>query len=243
MRRRLLDLRSPGSAAAIGLLSGGLLAGPSPVSGPPESISLAPAIEGLILEQDGRIRSQSGAVRNGGYPGRRARRPGADQPDPRPELTAFEPAGEYDLLQADGGSRVVEVLWREAVPWQPHRRRPRAVCRELRSAPAATSRAVRSADRPRQHRDVRASSGQGAGLVRPGDRRGRGAVKSNWTGSTACATPSARSASDQIIIHAAQRLQRCVRDTDTVARLGPETFAMIQPLVDRPSTRRCWRNG
>jgi diguanylate cyclase (GGDEF)-like protein len=40
-------------------------------------------------------------------------------------------------------------------------------------------------------------------------------------------------AADQIVIEAARRLRRCVRDTDTVAHLGPDEFAIIQPLADK----------
>lgn len=42
-------------------------------------------------------------------------------------------------------------------------------------------------------------------------------------------------AADQIIIEAGRRLRGCVRDTDTIARCGPDAFAIIQPLADKPS--------
>jgi len=40
---------------------------------------------------------------------------------------------------------------------------------------------------------------------------------------------------DRLLVQVSDRLRRTVRDVDTVARMGGDEFAIIQPLLDRPS--------
>jgi diguanylate cyclase (GGDEF)-like protein len=194
------------------------------------------AIEGLILEQDGRIRDVNPAL-CGMVDTRAAALVGRELTSliRGLKLTAFDQPGEYDLLQADGGSRVVEVLWREGRAFGSHI----VAVRELSAGDSGQHQLRRLAqfDPLTGLGNIEMFEHHLVKVLALSDRATVGvavlSVELDRFDSVRDAIGPL--ASDQIIINAAQRLQRCVRDTDTVARLGPETFAIIQPLVDRPS--------
>jgi diguanylate cyclase (GGDEF)-like protein len=233
---RVFDLGLVGLSGAIGLLSGGLLARSVARMRSAGTHLADAAIEGLILEQDGRIRDVNPAL--------------CEMVDTRAtalvgrnltslirglKLTAVNQPGEYDLMRADGGSRAVEILWRDGTASRSH-----IVAVRPLSAEKAGQRQLRQLaqfDPLTGLGNIEMLEHHLLKVLALSDRATVGvavlSVELDQFDSVRDAIGPL--ASDQIIIHAARRLRRCVRDTDTIARPGPETFTIIQPLVDRPS--------
>jgi diguanylate cyclase (GGDEF)-like protein len=193
-------------------------------------------IEGLILEQDGFIRDVNPALcamadkAAGALIGRRLTMLIRGL-----TLTPLDQPGEYDLIHADGTARPVEVLWRDG------------------PAPGSHVVAVRhlSLEKAARHeiqRLVQFDPLTGLGnrelfehqlqkTLALSERATVGVavlyVELDRFGSVRDAVGPL--AADQVVIQAARRLRGCVRDTDTLARLGPDDFAIIQPLADEPA--------
>ena len=225
-----------GLSGAIGLLSGVLLTRSLTPARPGKTQLAGAAIEGLIVEQDGCIRDVNPALCA-------MADTGADALAGRPltalirglSLTTFDQPGEYDLIQAGGGSRAVEVLWRDG----PVRGSHIVAVRELSAEKAAQHQLRRLAqfDPLTGLGNAEMLEHQLLKVLALADRAtvGVAVLSVELDGFDAVRDAAGPLASDQIVINAARRLRRCVRDTDTVARLGPQTFAIIQPLVDKPS--------
>src|SRR5208283_3008898 len=150
-------------------------------------------------------------------------------------LTPADQPGEYDLIQADGGYRPVEVVWRDG------------------DNPGTRVVAVRelSIEKAAQHQIQRLArldplTGLGNRELFEYQLQKTLALSNRATVGVAVLSLELDRfdrvrdavgplAADQIIIHAARRLRGCVRDTDTIARPGPDEFAIIQPLADKPA--------
>jgi diguanylate cyclase len=194
------------------------------------------AIEGLIFEQDGLIRDVNPALCA------MAAMP-ADEMLGRHlaslirglTLTALDQPGEYDLLRADGAFRPVEVLWRDGATTGSH-------------VVAVRDLSVATTTHHQIQRLVQFDPLTGLGNREMFEHQLRKAMALSDRATVGVAVlyveldrfESVRDAygplaADQIIIQAARRLRACVRDTDTIARLGPDAFAVLQPLADKPS--------
>jgi diguanylate cyclase (GGDEF)-like protein len=148
-------------------------------------------------------------------------------------LTPADRPGEYDLIHAGGEAHPVEVLWRDG------------------PVPGGHIVAVRhlSLEKATQHqlrRLVQFDPLTGLGnqelfehqlqkILALSERATVGVavlfVELDRFGAVRDAIGPL--AADQVVIQAARRLRRCVRDTATVARLGPDDFVIIQPLADK----------
>ncbi len=225
-----------GLTGAIGLLSGVLLTRSFTRTRSARTRLADAAIEGLIIEQGGCIREVNPALcamadtRAAALIGRplKALISGFS-------LTAFVQPGEFDLIQADGRARAVEVLWRDGPAEGSHI----LAVRELSAEKAARQQLRRLAqfDPLTGLGNAEMLEHQLLKVLALADRAtvGVAVLSVELDGFDRVRDAAGPLASDQIVIDAARRLRRCVRDTDTVARVGPQTFAIIQPLVDKPS--------
>jgi diguanylate cyclase (GGDEF)-like protein len=194
------------------------------------------AIEGLLLEQDGAIRFANPALcamvglSAAALAGRRLTAVVRGL-----ALTEFDQPGEYDLLLAEGGSRPIEVLWRDGD-------RPGSHIVAVRDL------SVEKATQNQFRRVLQIDPLTGLGTRDLFDHQLQKALALAHRATVGIAVLSIELdrfgsvrddcgplAADQIIIEAGRRLRACIRDTDTVVRLGPESFAIIQPLADKPA--------
>ncbi|PPQ28311.1 putative bifunctional diguanylate cyclase/phosphodiesterase [Rhodopila globiformis] len=191
-------------------------------------------LEGIILERDGFIRDVNPALCA------MADRPAEALIGRRLTtlirgltLTAADRPGEHDLIRPGGDAHPVEVLWRDGY------------------APGGHVIAVRhlSLEQATQHdlqRLVQFDPLTGLGNRELFEHQLRKALALSQRATVGVAVLFVELdrfggirdaigplAADQVVIQAAHRLRRCVRDTDTVARLGPDDFAIIQPLADK----------
>jgi diguanylate cyclase (GGDEF)-like protein len=143
--------------------------------------------------------------------------------------------GEYDLIQSDGGSRAVEVLWRDGPEPGTH-------------VVAVRDMSVETAAQHQLRRLVQFDSLTGLGNRELFESQLQKVLALSDRATVGVAVLSIQldrfeivrevfgdQTADQIIVLAARRLRECVRNTDTVARLGPDAFAILQPLADKPA--------
>ncbi|MFL5253764.1 MAG: putative bifunctional diguanylate cyclase/phosphodiesterase [Rhodopila sp.] len=193
-------------------------------------------IEGVILEQDGFTRDVNPALCA------MADRTADDLIHRRLTtlirgltLTQADRPGEYELIRGDGNAYPVEVLWRDG------------------PLPGSHVVAVRhlSLEKTTQHelqRLVQLDPLTGLGNRELFGHQLQKALALSERATVGLAVLYVELdrfggirdaigplAADQVIIQAAHRLRDCVRDTDTIARLGPDDFAIIQPLADKPA--------
>lgn len=193
-------------------------------------------IEGIILEQDGRIRDVNPALcamvemHAGALRGRKVTaliRGLSMAPTALP--------GEYDLIRGDGGSRAVEVLWRDGPDPGSH-------------VVAVRDLSIETAAQHQLRRLVQFDPLTGLGNRELFESQLQKVLALSDRATVGVAVLSIQldrfeivrevfgdQTADQIIVLAARRLRDCVRNTDTVARLGPDLFAILQPLADKPS--------
>nr|WP_294527147.1 bifunctional diguanylate cyclase/phosphodiesterase [uncultured Rhodopila sp.] len=237
---RTHDFGLAGLACLFGILSGLILArffiGRRSQEGLRfRALANAP-IEGIVLEQHGRIRDVNPAlcamadVHAGALVGRKLTTLIRGL-----SMTVSDPPGEYDLILADGGSRAVEVLWRDGTEPGSH-------------VVAVRDLSVETAAQHQIRRLVQFDPLTGLGNRELFESQLQKVLALSDRATVGVAVLSIQldrfdlvhevfgeQTSDQIILLAARRLRDCVRNTDTVARLGPDAFAILQPLADKPS--------
>jgi diguanylate cyclase len=194
--------------------------------------------DGIVFERDGRVADVNRAM---------SRLAGSDAATlvglrladlmPGIELTpqSGEPPVEHDVLLPDGQTRPVEVAWRDDPEWGGHVVAIRDLSR-LKAAEAQIERLARfdvltglanrdTFEEKLQH--ALALSGRGANsvaLLHIGLDRFDNVYEALGP-----------RAGEQILVQTAKRLSVLVRETDTVARLGRDQFAVIQCLIRQPS--------
>jgi diguanylate cyclase (GGDEF)-like protein len=193
-------------------------------------------IEGIILEQDGRIRDVNPALcamvdlHEGALVGRKITTLIRGL-----SLTVNDAPGECDLIQADGGSRAVEVLWRDGPDPGSHVVAVRDLSvetaaqhqiRRLVQVDPLTGLGNRALFESQLQKVLALSDRATVGVAVLSIQLDRFEIVREVFGDQTA---------DQIIVIAARRLRDCVRNTDTVARLGPDMFAILQPLAEKPS--------
>jgi diguanylate cyclase (GGDEF)-like protein len=193
--------------------------------------------EGLIFERDGRVTDVNRAMCQLAGSGA-ATLIGLRLADLIPGLTLTGPASdrpaEHVVLLADGQTRPVEVLWREHA----HRGGQVVAVRDLSRQKAAereidrlamfdslTGLANRAMFDLRLQKALLLSDESGRGVALLHLSLDRFATVNEALGSRAA---------EQILVQTARRLTAILRDTDTVARLGSDEFAIIQLMVDQP---------
>nr|WP_294512821.1 sensor domain-containing phosphodiesterase [uncultured Rhodopila sp.] len=219
----------------IGLIPARYLAGGRPEADPRFRALANAGIEGIIVEQDGRIREVNPALcamvemHAGALLGRKVTaliRGLSMAPGALP--------GEYDLIQADGGARAVEVLWRDGPEPGSHVVAVRDLSietaaqhqiRRLVGFDPLTGLGNRELFESQLQKVLALSDRATVGVAVLSIQLDRFDIVREVFGDQTA---------DQIIVLAARRLRDCVRNTDTVARLGPDAFAILQPLADKP---------
>jgi len=237
---RVHDFGLAGMACLAGLIAGLLPARYLVRRRSEESLRLRTlarsGIEGIILEQDGRIRDVNPALcamvdmHAGALVGRKVTTLIRGLP-----MTPGGLAGEYDLIGADGGSRAVEVLWRDGPDPGSH-------------VVAVRDLSVETAAQHQIRRLVQFDPLTGLGNRELFESQLQKVLALSDRATVGVAVLSIQldrfeivrevfgdQTADQIIVLAARRLRDCVRNTDTVARLGPDAFAILEPLADKPS--------
>src|SRR5271165_3027120 len=194
------------------------------------------AIEGLIFEQNGYIRDVNPAMcamldtQAGALVGRKltALIRGLT-------LTPADQPGEYDLIQADGGYRPVEVVWRDGDTPGNHV----VAVRELSIEKAAQHQSQRLARLDPLtglgNRELFEYQLQKTLALSNRATVGVAVLSIELDGFAHVRDAVGPLAADQIIIHVARRLLGCVREMNTIARLGPDDFGIVQPLADKPA--------
>jgi len=149
--------------------------------------------------------------------------------------SSLERPMEYELIQQDGGTRPVEVLWRTGPDPNGHVLAIRDISRE-KSAQLQIHRLA--------HFDPLTGVGNRQFLeetlqkvLLAPDRVTAGVAlhRVNLDRFKEMNDALGSKIGDAILILAARRLSNLVRDTDTVARVGGDEFAVIQPLAGQPS--------
>jgi diguanylate cyclase (GGDEF)-like protein/PAS domain S-box-containing protein len=193
--------------------------------------------EGIVFERDGRVVDVNRSMcRLAGSEA--ATLIGLRLADLIPGLTLTPPSGdhpvEHVVLLPDGETRPVEVLWRDdrdrnghvvAIRDLSRQKAAEAQIERLARFDSLTGLANREMLEDRLHRALALSDHAVAGVALLYIDLERFGNVSETLGPRAA---------EQILIETARRLNAAVQETDTVARLGRDDFAIVQPIAAQP---------
>ncbi|WP_428487507.1 bifunctional diguanylate cyclase/phosphodiesterase [Rhodopila sp.] len=149
--------------------------------------------------------------------------------------SSFDRAMEHELMLPDGGSRSVEVLWRNGPDPHGHVLAVRDISREK----AAQLQIQRMAHFDQltgvANRQLLEKTLQKALALSDRATVGIALLCIDLDRFKAINDALGPSVGDQVLVLTARRLSGVVRDTDTVARIGSDEFAVVQPLAGQPA--------